>query len=70
MKSLRQMIEKHEVESESKDTLIRRLEEELTEETNRADQASLEVSKLEKDVSRLFISLIRIDIYIIFIQYI
>ena len=45
------MIEKHEVELESKDKRIEQLEEELKEESQRADEAAIEVSKLEKDVS-------------------
>jgi len=53
VKSLRQMVEKHEVELEAKERLIGRLEEELKEETNRADEASIEVSKLEKDIDEL-----------------
>ena len=48
------MIEKHEMELEAKDKKIEQLEEELKEETIRADEAAFDVAKLEKTVgSRL-----------------
>ncbi len=54
VKSLRLMIEKHEMELEAKDKKIEQLEEELKEETIRADEAAFDVAKLEKTVgSRL-----------------